>query len=59
MDKIDQRLDDLYKNWHAEYGSAATLEEGDDFDRWTLQVYSRDVFITSVQNLADKPTLAD
>ena len=22
MDKIDQRLDDLYKNWHAEYGSS-------------------------------------
>ena len=27
MDKIDQRLDDLYKNWHAEYRDAATLEE--------------------------------
>ena len=24
MDKIDQRLDNLYKNWHAEYGSTAT-----------------------------------
>ena len=20
MDKIDHRLDELYKNWHAEYG---------------------------------------
>ena len=30
MDKIDQRLDDLYKNWHAEYRDAATLEECDE-----------------------------
>ena len=34
MDKIDQRLDDLYKNWHAEYGSAATLEECDEIKRF-------------------------
>ena len=27
MDKIDQRLNDLYKNWHAEYGNANTIEE--------------------------------
>ena len=27
MDKIDQRLHDLYKNWHAEYRDAATAEE--------------------------------
>ena len=27
MDKIDQRLNNLYKNWYAEYGSATTLEE--------------------------------
>ena len=27
MDKIDQRLDNLYKNWHAEYRDAATAEE--------------------------------
>ena len=26
MDKIDKRLDDLYKNWHAEYRDAATVE---------------------------------
>ena len=25
MDKIDQRLDDLYKNWHAEYGEHCYL----------------------------------
>ena len=29
VDKIDQRLDNLYKNWHAEYGNATTLEECD------------------------------
>ena len=34
MDKIDQRLDDLYKNWHAEYGSAATVEECDEIKRF-------------------------
>ena len=27
MDKIDHRLDELYKNWHVEYGNANTLEE--------------------------------
>ena len=27
MDKIDQRLHELYKNWHAEYGNAKTIEE--------------------------------
>ena len=27
MDKIDQRLHKLYKNWHAEYGNANTIEE--------------------------------
>ena len=34
MDKIDQRLDDLYKNWHAEYGSTATLEECKEIKRF-------------------------
>ena len=34
MDKIDQRLDDLYKNWHAEYGSATTLEECGEIKRF-------------------------
>ena len=34
MDKIDQRLDDLYKNWHEEYGSATTLEECDEIKRF-------------------------
>ena len=27
MDKIDHRLNDMYKNWHAEYGNANTIEE--------------------------------
>ena len=27
MDKIDHRLNELYKNWHVEYGNANTLEE--------------------------------
>ena len=27
MDKIDHRLHEMYKNWHAEYGYANTLEE--------------------------------
>ena len=34
MDKIDQRLDDLYKKWHAEYGSAATLDECKEIKRF-------------------------
>ena len=34
MDKIDQRLDDLYKNWHAEYGSTSTLEECGEIKRF-------------------------
>ena len=27
MDKIDHHLHEMYKNWHAEYGNASTLEE--------------------------------
>ena len=27
MDKIDHRLNELYKNWHVEYGNANTTEE--------------------------------
>ena len=27
MDKIDYRLDELYKNWHTEYGNSNTIEE--------------------------------
>ena len=34
MDKTDQRLDDLYRNWHAEYGNATTIEECDEIKRF-------------------------
>ena len=34
MDKIDQRVDDLNRNWHAEYGKAATIEECDEIKRF-------------------------
>ena len=34
MDKIDKRLDDLYSNWHAEYGNANTLEECEEIKRF-------------------------
>ena len=27
MDKIDYRLNEMYQNWHAEYGSTTTIEE--------------------------------
>ena len=27
MDKIDHQMNELYKNWHAEYGNANTMEE--------------------------------
>ena len=27
MDKIDHRLNELYKNWHVEYGNANTIQE--------------------------------
>ena len=34
MDKIDQRLDELYKNWHAEYGNANTKEECEEIKKF-------------------------
>ena len=34
MDKLDQRLDDLYTNWHVEYGNANTLEECEEIKRF-------------------------
>ena len=34
MDKIDHRLDDLHKNWHAEYGNANTMEECEEIKRF-------------------------
>ena len=32
MDKIDHRLTEMYKNWHAEYGNVNTLEECEECD---------------------------
>ena len=34
IDKIDQRLDNLCKSWHAEYGSTTTLEECEEIKRF-------------------------
>ena len=34
MDKIDQRLTDLYRNWQAEYKDAMTLEECEEIGRF-------------------------
>ena len=34
IDKIDHRLNNLYKNWHAEYGNATTMEECDEIKRF-------------------------
>ena len=34
MDKIDHRLDELHKNWHAEYGNANTIEECEEIKKF-------------------------
>ena len=34
MDKIDHRLDELYKNWHVEYGNANTIEECEEIKKF-------------------------
>ena len=34
MDKIDCRLDELYRNWHIEYGSTNTMEECEEIKRF-------------------------
>ena len=34
MDKIDQRLNELYKNWQAEYKDAVTSEECEEIRRF-------------------------
>ena len=34
MDKINQRLDELYKNWQAEYKDAVTSEECEEIRRF-------------------------
>ena len=34
MDKIDQGLDKLYKNWHAEYRDAVSVEDGEEIRKF-------------------------
>ena len=34
MDKIDQKLDELYKNWHAEYRDAVSLEDCEEIKKF-------------------------
>ena len=34
MDKIDQRLDELYKNWHAEYRDAVSFEDYEEIRKF-------------------------
>ena len=34
MDKIDQRLNELYRNWQAEYRDAVTSEECEEIRRF-------------------------
>ena len=34
MDKINQKLDELYKNWHAEYRDAISLEDCEEIRKF-------------------------
>ena len=34
MNKIDQRLDELYKNWHAEYRDTVSIEDCEEIKRF-------------------------
>ena len=34
MDKIDQKLDELYKNWHAEYRDAVSSENCEEIKKF-------------------------
>ena len=34
MDKIDQRLDELYKNWHVEYRDAVSAEDCEEIRKF-------------------------
>ena len=34
MDKIDQKLDELYKNWYAEYRDAVSLEDCEEIKKF-------------------------
>ena len=48
MDKIDQRLDELYKNWHAEYRDAVSAEDCEEI-KTVLQTLPGKVLI-KIQN---------
>ena len=39
MDKIDHRLNELYKNWHAEYGNVNTIEECEELRASTSLIW--------------------
>ena len=34
MDKINQRMDELYKNWHVEYRDAVSSEDCEDIKKF-------------------------
>ena len=34
MNKIDQRIDSLYQNWHAEYKEAITTEQCEEIQKF-------------------------
>ena len=60
MDKIDQRLTDLYRNWQAEYKEAVTSEECEEIGRFYkpyLEKYESKyrIFYQMLQQ-ASKPT---
>ena len=39
MDKIDQRLDELYRNWHAEYRDAISSEDCEEKKSFTKLIW--------------------
>ena len=40
MDKIDQRLDELYNNWHAEYRDAVSSEDCEEIKRFISPIWT-------------------
>ena len=58
MDKIDHRLDELHKNWHAEYGNANTMDECEEiknFYKTYLEKYESKYRV--LYHLLQKPSL--
>ena len=58
MDKIDHRLDELYRNWHMEYGNANTMEECEEiksFYKPYLEKYKSKYRV--LYHLLQKPSL--